>query len=156
MSAPTVAPPGIGHLLARVGQATSTALSARLAPLGIRPKHASLLAALSAGPAGSQSDLGLAIGVAPSAVVGILDDLEAVGAVARVADPTSRRRFVVEITASGRALLAHAQQIEDDVDFEMLGSLTAPQVAALHDALELVARAHGMIADHPAVDPGAS
>lgn len=127
--------PATGYLITKLGQAITARFTERLRGLDIRPRHFGLLVALANSPAGSQKDLGRVIGIVPSAIVLILDDLEARGAVARVIDPGNRRRFVVELTTAGRALLADASRIGAEVDDEILGALTPDERRSLHESL---------------------
>ncbi|GGF21589.1 MarR family winged helix-turn-helix transcriptional regulator [Subtercola lobariae] len=135
-----------GYLLTKIGQLTSARFAERLETLGIRPKHFGLLLAVNSMPPGPQTALGQALGVVPSAIVTMLDDLEERNAVARVADPTSRRSFVIELTAVGRELLNDAARLGDEVDAELLGSLDMDARAALQRTLERVATQNGLIA----------
>ena len=127
-----------GYLLTKIAQATTAQFTERLASLGIRPKHYGLLFALSSTPPGSQTELGRTLGLVPSAIVTMIDDLERRGAVSRAADPTSRRRFVVELTPAGRDLLARASKLGAAVDDEMLAALSPEGRAALQKLLEEV------------------
>ena len=52
----------------------------------------------------SQSELSARLGLDPTIVLGIIDALEARGAIRRTRDPADRRRSLLEITASGRKL----------------------------------------------------
>lgn len=111
LTGPTLGPerrrrePETGDLLTKIGQLTTARCADRLAELGLRPKHFGLLPAIRSTPPGSQSELGQAMRLVPSAIVTMLDDLEKRGAVVRTADPRSRRRFIVELTAHGTELL---------------------------------------------------
>lgn len=133
-----------GYLLTKLGQLTTAAFADRIEILGIRPKHYGLLVAIAMTPAGSQTDLGRAIGVVPSAIVSMLDDLETRGAVARVTDPLNRRRFVIELTESGKILLERARRMGDEVDAQLLKGLSPDQLAELHGALTAAATANGI------------
>lgn len=134
----TVGAMSTGYLLSKVGQAVTADFAERIAPLELRPRHVGLLAAVAAGQSPSQRELGVAVGLGPSAVVPIVDDLEALGAVQRAVDATNRRRHVVSITERGRELLAASMAAAAAQDDELLAGLSAAQRAALHEALVLL------------------
>jgi DNA-binding MarR family transcriptional regulator len=111
---------------------------------GLKPKHAGLLTVLHAGTATSQQELAALMGVAPSLVVALADQLEALGAVRRVRDPADRRRQALTLTEHGRTLLATCAQVAADVDAQLLASLTAAQRRALREGLGALARSAGL------------
>ncbi|HWJ85709.1 MAG TPA: MarR family winged helix-turn-helix transcriptional regulator [Cellulomonas sp.] len=129
-----------GYLLSKVGQAITADFADRIAATGLRPRHVGLLAAIAADRSASQRELGVAVGVGPSAVVPIVDDLESLGAVVRRVDPANRRRHVVELTPRGGELLEAALAAARAQDDELLSDLPAAQRAALHDALVAISR----------------
>jgi MarR family transcriptional regulator, lower aerobic nicotinate degradation pathway regulator len=123
------------YLLSRVGKIARARTGDRLADRGLRLWHLSVLATLGDdGPAG-QRELGLRLRIDPSDLVKVLDELERAGAVHRERDPADRRRSVVSLTGTGRALLldltAEAAQVADD----LLAPLPEAQRAQLHRAL---------------------
>jgi DNA-binding MarR family transcriptional regulator len=111
---------------------------------GLKPKHAGLLTLLHTGQPASQQELAARMGVAPSLVVALADQLESLGAVQRVRDPADRRRQVLTLTEHGRTLLATCAQVAAEVDAQLLGPLTAAQRRALRDALGALARSAGL------------
>jgi DNA-binding MarR family transcriptional regulator len=135
----------VGYLLTKLGQVVTARFADHLKELGIRPKHYGLLVAIDAMPARSQADIGAAVGVVPSAVVGMLDDLELLGAVVRVADPQNRRRFGVELTDAGRRLLGRATELGGRLDDEILASLREPDRRALSATLATLAADLGIL-----------
>jgi DNA-binding MarR family transcriptional regulator len=112
-----------GYLLTKLGQVAFESFALKLEPLGLRPKHCGALALLDSVKQPSQQSLGLALGVVPSAVVGVLDDLEELGAISRTPDPDDRRKFRIELTATGRSLLRDATRFANEVDAELLAQL---------------------------------
>ncbi|MFF4652900.1 MarR family transcriptional regulator [Streptomyces sp. NPDC001380] len=130
----------VAYRLGALGSVAESRFAARVEPLGIKPKHAGLLAALAAGGAPSQQDLAARLGVAPSLVVSLADHLEACGAVERTRDSRDRRRQVLTLTREGRGLLARCAAAARELDDELTAAMTDSQVAALREALELVGR----------------
>jgi DNA-binding MarR family transcriptional regulator len=130
-------------LLGKLGQMATDGFAGRLQPLGLRPRHCGVLELLRTG-AMAQLELSHALGVAPSVVVDMVDELEALGAVARARDPSDRRRQLVELTAKGRQLDKRAARLAHQVDADLLAALDASQTAALREALVRVAGARGL------------
>src|SRR6202011_5499208 len=114
--------------LARVGRrAAETSMS----PGGLRPRHLIALKLLSEQGPASQQGLADALSLDPSNVVGLLNELEERGLVARRRDRADRRRHIVELSPLGEEelTLAYAQlsEIEDD----LLGALSKDERATL-------------------------
>ncbi|GAB3669466.1 hypothetical protein GCM10027589_37030 [Actinocorallia lasiicapitis] len=137
-------PETLSFRLGALGAIVGERYAARLERLGLKPKHAGLLTALSTGPAASQQDLAVRLGVVPSLVVSLADHLEHVGAIERVRDPHDRRRQVLTLTETGRALLAACMAEAVDLDTELSAALTPPQRQALHESLGILATRAGL------------
>jgi DNA-binding MarR family transcriptional regulator len=65
----------------------------------------------------------------------LLNELDDAGYVERRRDPADRRRHIVEITAAGQEALADGERRLDDLEHEVLGSLTEPERRQLHGLL---------------------
>ncbi|MFJ5233749.1 MarR family winged helix-turn-helix transcriptional regulator [Kitasatospora sp. NPDC088391] len=117
--------------LGTLGALATDRFAARVEALGLKPKHAGLLAALDAESAASQQELATRLGVVPSLIVSLADQLQALGAVERVRDPEDRRRQVLTLTAEGRRLLARCAEAAEAADAELAAGLTAAQRTAL-------------------------
>ena len=136
-----------GFLLSKIGKEITEGFAERIAPLGLRPKHCGLLAALQALPPMSQQELGRALGLVPSAIVTSLDELKALHAIARVEDLKDRRRYTIELTARGETLLRKATQLAVDIDNEMMATLSKAERVVLNRSLQGIAGAIGVIPD---------
>ncbi|MFC9395936.1 MarR family winged helix-turn-helix transcriptional regulator [Streptomyces sp. NPDC057027] len=121
--------------LGTLGALASDRFAARVEAIGLKPKHAGLLAALDAGSGASQQELAARLGVAPSLIVVLADQLQALGAVERVRDPQDRRRQVLTLTPEGRRLLTRCAEAAEEADAELTAGLGDAQRAALTDAL---------------------
>lgn len=130
-------------LLGKLGQAATTRFADALAPLGLRPRHCGVLELLAGGPV-AQLDLSRSLGVTPSVIVDMLDELEALGAIRRIRDTADRRRQLIELTPEGRELGRQAAALARRADAELLGTLDAGQTATLREALGHLATAHGL------------
>jgi DNA-binding MarR family transcriptional regulator len=136
-----------GFLLSKIGKEITECFAERIAPLGLRPKHCGLLAAVKAFPPMSQQELGKALGLVPSAIVTSLDELKALHAIARVEDPKDRRRYTIQLTARGETLLRKATKLALDIDNEMMAGLSKAERAGLTRSLQGIAEAIGVISD---------
>ena len=139
---PTVAG-SLTFLLGKVGGTARARFAAKLAPYGLKPRHCAVLE-LAGAAARTQLELATLIGVTPSVVVDMLDELEQLDAIQRVPQPGDRRRRVVELTPAGRRLAARAGTAAHEVDEELLGELAPDLRAAFRAALEQVGAAEGL------------
>ena len=96
-------------LLVKIGRAAERWFTEALKPSGLTPKHVGVLFEVDACPT-SQQALIDSIGVDPSKLVGMLNDLEAEGLIVRRRDPDDRRRHIVEVSKEGRARLGAAER----------------------------------------------
>ncbi|MER6948141.1 MarR family winged helix-turn-helix transcriptional regulator [Nonomuraea sp. NPDC000554] len=135
--------PLIAHL-ARMGR---RAVDASTEPGGIRHRQVIALNLLSQRGAMSQQALGEMLGLDPSNVVGLLNELEERGLTIRRRDPADRRRHIVELSEGGETELKAAQARLTRVEGTILHALSPKERATLH---ELLLRAVG--ADRPESD----
>lgn len=77
------------------------ATNAALASVGLRARHYAVLQVAAVPGGSSQRQLGLDLGLDPSAVVSLVDDLQKAGLVARKPDPADRRARVISVTDRG-------------------------------------------------------
>jgi DNA-binding MarR family transcriptional regulator len=135
--------PTAGMLLLKIGKAAERRFEKALKPSGLSPRHLGVLFEVQACPT-SQQALIETIGVDPSKLVGLLNDLEADGLIVRKRDPEDRRRHIVEVSAKGSARLEEAKKIAATVEEELLGGLDAGQRAELLALLAQVADSSGI------------
>src|ERR1700733_1937116 len=89
-------------LVAQVGSHAATKFAERLAPLGLSPPHAGIFRVLSANAGLSQQALGAILGILPSRLVILVDELEQRGLLERRDTPEDRRSYALHVTAKGR------------------------------------------------------
>jgi DNA-binding MarR family transcriptional regulator len=130
-------------LLGKLGGIAASRFAARLADLGIKPRHCAVLELAEPGRL-SQLELAGRIGVTPSVVVDMLDELEALGAIRRVPQPDDRRRRVIELTPTGRKLREKAGQAAHAVDAELMRDLSPALKRALRAALTQMGTDNGL------------
>lgn len=134
-----------GFLLSKIANVALARFTEELGGLGLRPKHYGVLAAVASEPAGSQQAIGKSLGLVPSAIVSIIDDLEKLGAITKEHPANSRREFVIVMTDRGHELFATATEIGERVDREVLRGLSVAQRKTLHHSLTLVADRLGIV-----------
>ncbi len=123
--------PLLNHL-ARVGAQAADGI---LAPTGLRPRHlVALIRLVEHGPT-SQRGLAASLALDPTNVVGLLNELEDRGLVARRRDAADRRRHIVEVSDEGRVALTEAQHRLPAVEDHLLGALSEAERETLHDLL---------------------
>lgn len=120
--------------LVRLGQLANHRFVDQLAPLGLRPRHCAVLELLRDGSM-AQLDLAQSLGVAPSVVVDMIDELQDLHAVDRVRGTTDRRRQFVELTAHGRSLIRRAANAARALDADLLRDLDSAQSEGLRAGL---------------------
>src|SRR2546421_9848124 len=113
-----------GELFFRLWRASHTRVAEALESIGLTPALFGLLNVLGAREGAIQQELGSAMGVDPSTMVSLIDDLESAGLAKRRPRPTDRRAREVAITPKGRRLLERARRMAMQVDDEVLGGLT--------------------------------
>jgi DNA-binding MarR family transcriptional regulator len=131
-----------GLLLGKLGRAAYVLFTDALKPIELTPRHLGALFVLREGPR-SQQALIEAVGVDPSKLVGVLNDLEADSLVLRRRDPDDRRRHIVELSAEGEAKLQAAEQAVRELDERLLAGLDGDQRAQLFELLRQIAENMG-------------
>src|SRR2546422_9780754 len=127
-----------GQLFFRLWRASHTRIAATLESIGLTPALFGLLNILGARKGAIQQELGAAMGVDPSTMVSLIDELEAAGLAKRQPHPTDRRARAVALTPKGRRVLERGRQMASQVEDEVLGGLTP---AERRELLALLRRA---------------
>jgi MarR family transcriptional regulator, transcriptional regulator for hemolysin len=127
-----------GQLFFRLWRASHTRIAAALESVGLTPALFALLNVLGAREGAMQQQLGSAMGVDPSTMVALIDELEATGLAKRRPHPTDRRARTVALTPKGRRVLERARRMAMQVEDEVLHGLTA---AERRELLTLLRRA---------------
>jgi DNA-binding MarR family transcriptional regulator len=129
----------VGYLLARAGGRAIRDLNRALQPYGLRSRHFTVLTVAAEAAGRSQRDLGELLGIDPSAVVAIVDDLARAGLVRRDPHPDDRRTRLVVATDAGRARLVEARALTRDLGDALQAGLTPAERAQLLDLLRRLA-----------------
>src|ERR687891_2937737 len=143
----TPSPPGdsavaefAGQLLFRLWRVSHTRTAEALESLGLTTAHFALLNALGTHKGAIQQELGAAMGIDPSTMVSLIDQLETAGLAKRRPRPTDRRAREVVITPKGRRLLERSRQMASQVEDEVLSGLSAAERRQLLTLLQRALR----------------
>jgi MarR family transcriptional regulator, lower aerobic nicotinate degradation pathway regulator len=135
---PTTAPPGdrrLVLLMVRLARMAGYRLGQSLAAMEMRTHEFAVLNHLSESGPLSQQELGRALRINPSNLVGLLDLLEADGLLVRVRDPHDRRRHLVTLTAMGRRRLTRAWEAAEAAEADLLSPLSDQEREQLRSML---------------------
>ncbi len=116
-----------GQLFFRLWRASHTRTAEMLASVGLTPALFTLLNVLGARDGAIQQQLSSDIGIDPSAMVKLINELEAAGLAERRRRPGDRRAWEVTITPAGRSTLEQARQLVADVEEYVLGELSTSE-----------------------------
>jgi DNA-binding MarR family transcriptional regulator len=108
-----------GQLFFRLWRVSHTRTAEALESLGLTTALFALLNVLGTREGAIQQELGAAMGIDPSTMVSLIDQLETAGLAKRRPRPTDRRAREIAITPKGRQALEQGRrlaiQVEDDV-----------------------------------------
>jgi DNA-binding MarR family transcriptional regulator len=113
-----------GQLLFRLWRASHTRTAEALKAIGLTPATFALLNVLGAREATIQQRLSSDMGVDPSAMVTLIDELESAGLAERRRRQGDRRAWEVVITPKGRRTVARAKRSAARVEDDVLGGLS--------------------------------
>jgi MarR family transcriptional regulator, lower aerobic nicotinate degradation pathway regulator len=126
------------YLLSKIGKDARRRAAIRLAERELRLWHLAVLAALADFGPLVQRELAARLGLDPSDVVKVLDELTTRGQVERTRDPADRRRVQARLTPDGHAALAVLLAEARTTDEELLAPLDPAEREQLHGLLTRV------------------
>ena len=148
---PATGPAHVAFVLTQVGALAAMGFAEQLTPLGLTPAHAGLLRAVAADPGRSQQAVATELGVLPSRLVALVDELEQDGLLERRRNPGDRRHHALHLTAEGEARLVDIGKAAQRNADAYLAPLDAKEQDVLGQLLDRLAAAHGLA---PGVHPG--
>ena len=116
-----------GQLFFRLWRAFHTRTAEALGSVGLTPALFALLNVLGAREGAIQQELSSDMGIDPSAMVKLINELEDAGLAERRRRPGDRRAWEVTITPKGRRALQRARRVVSEAQDEVLGGLTAAE-----------------------------
>jgi DNA-binding MarR family transcriptional regulator len=108
-----------------------------ISPLGLRPRHLVALTVLRDQGACTQAQLATTLHMDRTNLVGLLNDLESDGLIARRRSPEDRRRHIVAVTEAGEERLTAAERALGVAEDEVLAALDPGQRETLYELLAL-------------------
>ncbi len=130
----------LGFLLSRASGVLARSASGALEPLGLRVRSYSLLDLAGEDATGvTQRRLAATMGLDPSQIVALVDDLEHRGLVMRAADPTDRRNKLIVATEAGQRLRQDARERITEAEAHHLQELAPPELDQLRGLLRQIA-----------------
>jgi DNA-binding MarR family transcriptional regulator len=136
---------GLGLLLSQLGTHAALSFGRKIAGLGISPPHFGILRWIHSNEGKNQRELALHLGVVPSRMVVLLDELETKGLVARERSAQDRRSQQLHLTRKGSQLLEKVERIAAAHDADLGSSLTAPERETLIELCAKLAAHRGLI-----------
>ncbi len=128
-----------GYLLYRLGMRSGQLFNSCLQESGLRLRHYAVLRFLATSEGALQRELSTRLGYDPSAIVGLVDDLEKAGFAERRPSPDDRRSRIVVLTEPGRAFLRDTDEAGLRVTNELLEPLDAAERETLQALLLRIA-----------------
>jgi DNA-binding MarR family transcriptional regulator len=129
-----------GQLFFRLWRASHTRIAEGLETIGLTTALFGVLNVLGARKGAIQQEIGSAMGIDPSTMVSLIDQLETAGLAKRRPRPTDRRAREVAITPKGRRVLKQARELATQAEDDVLRGLTEAErgqlLALLRRALD--------------------
>ncbi len=146
-------PRSTAFLLAQVGARAATLFGTRLQELELVPAHAGALRAIAGNAGISQQALASLLGMVPSRLVSLLDELEKRGLVERRDHPEDRRVYAVHLTEKGSRMMAEIGRVARAHDDAVCAPLSEKERELLRSLLSRIADDQKLT---PGVHPGFS
>jgi DNA-binding MarR family transcriptional regulator len=141
----------VAFLLAQVGAHASGMFADRVEPLGLTPPQVGILCYIARADGLSQQALSEKLGLFPSRLVAMIDELEQRGLVERRDSPRDRRSYALHLTGAGREILEQLDRIGRAHQQALCAALDASEQAQLKALLARIAAEQKL---EPGVHPG--
>lgn len=131
-------------LIAQVGAHAASQFAKRLAKLKLAPRDAGILRILNSRPAITQQALATTLGMVPSRLVALVDDMEARGLIERRENADDRRRYALHITERGRSTLETIGRVSREHSQALFAAISEDEQRQLATLLERIADEQGL------------
>ena len=147
---PPSRPTGAAFLLAQLGAQAADRFGERIAVLGITPPHAGILRMIAAMPSCNQQSLALRLGVLPSRMVALIDELAEKGLVERRRSQEDRRHSELVLTKAGVAMMEKLGRLAAEHEASFCAALTVEERETLAALCRKIVAEQGLTPDvHP-------
>jgi DNA-binding MarR family transcriptional regulator len=144
-------PAATAFLFVQLGAHAADRFGERVASLQISPRQAGILRLIATTPACNQQDLALRLGVLPSQMVLLIDELSEKKLVERQRSTKDRRASFVGLTKKGEHLMKKLSALVHQHGRDFCSALTAKELRTLHGLCCKLADTHRLT---PGVHPG--
>src|ERR1700723_3269195 len=131
-------------LLAQLGAHAASQFAERLRVLDLAPADAGILRLLRISAGLSQQELASKLGIHPSRLVALLDNLEKRGFVERRANPDDRRLYSLHLTKGGEEALHGISKVAREHQESLLSALNSEERRSLAALLVRIAEEQGL------------
>jgi DNA-binding MarR family transcriptional regulator len=142
---------GLPFLLSQVGAHAAAAFADRLAPLNLTSPYAGILRVIRDADGLSQQALGEKLGMFPSRLVVLLDELEQRGLIERRDNPADRRSYALHLTRAGLESWVQIARIRRELQNTLCAALDESEQALLAGFLTRIAEEQRLT---PGIHPG--
>jgi DNA-binding MarR family transcriptional regulator len=142
---------GVAFLLTQLGAQAADRFADALGELDLTPPLVGVLRVLRFDPGLTQQALAQRLGMVPSRMVALVDDLEGRGWIERTRDPADRRANALTVTPAGERAFSSIAAVAQAHEKRMTQGLTEAERTALAELLGKLASARGLA---PGVHPG--
>jgi DNA-binding MarR family transcriptional regulator len=136
--------PGFALLLVQLGFEAARQFGERLGPLGVEPRHVGMLARLAENEGKAQQVIGELLGLNPTQMVFLVDELESRGFVERRRNPADRRSYALFLTPAGKDMLGKVSEVAQVHQAQIGKSLSSGEQEHLTELLRRLARDLGI------------
>lgn len=144
-------PGGAAFLLAQLGAHAARSFGERLAKIGLTPPDAGVLRKIASDAGVGQQALAEHLGLMPSRMVGLVDELENKEIVERRRSTEDRRNYELYLTSKGRRVLSEIGRIATEHEEDLCSALNGDERTQLRDLCRRIAEQQGLT---PGVHPG--
>jgi DNA-binding MarR family transcriptional regulator len=134
----------VAFLLSQLGAHATALFSERIASLDLTPPQVGFLRLVGCEAGSSQQAIAGRLGIAPSRLVPLIDDMEARGLVERRRDPQDRRNHALYLTAEAGRLMGELNRIAIAHEEAVCVGLDAKECRQLAALLQKVAANQGL------------
>src|SRR5262249_6852585 len=138
-------------LLAQIGAHAADSFGERIKVLGMSRPHAGILRLIAAAPSCNQQELAKRLGVLPSRIVILIDELTEKGWVERRRSQKDRRHSELLLTKAGRQMLEEVSQLAAQHESDLCAALSLEERETLASLCRRIAAQQGLT---PGVHPG--
>jgi len=143
-------PCGAAFLLAQLGAHAADRFGERIQVLGISKPQAGILRMIGATPSCNQQALAKRLGVLPSRMVLLIDELAEKGVIERKRSQKDRRHSELALTKSGRRVLDKLSRIAAQHEADLCAALTSAERHTLAALCRKIVHQQGLTPDvHP-------